>query len=191
MFSYWLALAPVLKDLAARGVRVDSIAAARCDRALFRTALPALIDWFRKTSNPDLKVELAGALATPWAKPSGAKALIEGFRGVEDESVRWSIGNALSDVATDAEFDAIVELVEDSRYGRSRERLAGALGSMKDPRAVDVLIKLLGDADVVGHAVIALGKLRARRARQQLETLLRHEQASVRRAAKAALGRMT
>jgi HEAT repeat protein len=190
MFSYWLALAPMLKDLAARGVRVDSIVEARGDRALFRAALPVLIDWFRKTDNPDLKVELAGALGTPWAKPSGAGALIEGFRGAEDASVRWSIGNALADVATDAEFDAIVELVKDKRYGRSRERLAVALGRMKDPRAVDVLIGLLDDADVVGHAVAALGKLRARRARPQVEALLRHEDASVRRAAKTALARV-
>ena len=191
MFSYWLAIAPVLKDLAARGVRVDSVAEARCDRALFRTALPVLIDWFRRTNNPDPKVELAGALATPWAKPSGAAALLEGFRGVEDESVRWSIGNALADVAADTEFEAIVELVEDRRYGRSRERLAVALGKMKDPRAVDVLTRLLSDADVVEQAVIALGKLRASRARPQVAALLKHDKASIRRAAKTALGRMT
>lgn len=191
MFSYWLALAPVLKDLAARGVRVESIVEARCDRALFRTALPVLIDWFGRTDNPDLKVELAGALAAPWAKPSGAEALIEGFRGVSDASVRWSIGNALAGIATDAEFDAIVELAEDGRYGRSRERLVVALGKMKDPRAVDVLTRLLSDADVIGQAVIALGKLRARRARQQVTALLKHDEAWIRRAAKTALGRMT
>jgi HEAT repeat protein len=49
---------------------------------------------------------------------------------------------------------------------------------------------LLGDADVVGHAVIGLGKLRASRARPQVEALLRHEKAWIRRAAKTALGRM-
>jgi HEAT repeat protein len=191
MFSYWVAVAPLLKDLTALGVRVDSIVEVRRDRTTFRTVLPVLIDWFRKTDNVDLKWEIAGVLATPWAKPSAAAgALIEGFRGVEEESLRWSIGSALSDVATDAELGALVELVEDRRYGRSREMLAVALGKIKDPRAVDVLIGLLDDAEVVGHAVIGLGKLRASRARPRVEALLKHEKAWIRRAAKTALGRM-
>jgi HEAT repeat protein len=190
MFSYWVAVAPLLKDLTARGVRVDSIVEVRRDRATFRSVLPVLIDWFRRTDNLELKGELAGVLATPWAKPSAAGALIEGFRSVDDDSVRWSIGRALSDVAIDAELGAIIELVEDRSYGRSREMLALALGKLKDARAVDVLIGLLDDADVVGHAVIALGKLRASRARGQVEALLRHEKAWIRRAAKTAVARM-
>jgi HEAT repeat protein len=190
MFSYWVAVAPLLKDLTARGVRVDSIVEVRRDRATFRSVLPVLLDWFRRTDNLELKGELAGVLATPWAKPSAAGALIEGFRSVDDDSVRWSIGRALSDVAIDAELGAIIELVEDRSYGRSREMLALALGKLKDARAVDVLIGLLDDADVVGHAVIALGKLRASRARGQVEALLRHEKAWIRRAAKTAVARM-
>jgi HEAT repeat protein len=191
MFEYRGAIAPVLKDLAAAGARVDSIVELRRDRALYRAALPVLLDWFQRTDNVDVKMEIAGMLANKWASPTAAKVLIEGFRAVGDASLRWSIGSALSDVATKADFDAIVELVEDRRYGRGRQMLAEALGKMKDPRAVDTLVRLLNDPEVVGHAVVALGKLRAGQARPQVEALLKHEIAWIRKAAKTALARMT
>jgi HEAT repeat protein len=190
MFAYWVALGSVLKDLTAAGVRVDSIVEVRQQRSAFRAALPVLIDWFRKTDNPELKIEIAGVLATRWAQPSAAGPLIEGFRSVDDASVRWSIGSAIAEVATEAEFGTIVELVEDRGYGQARERLVIALGKMQEPRAVDVLMRLLSDPDVVGQAVIALGKRRARQARPRVEALLKHDEASIRRAAKTALRRM-
>ena len=76
MFAYWLAVAPLLKDLTALGVRVDSIVEVRRDRTTFRTVLPVLIDWFRKTDNLDLKWEIAGVLATPWAKSCSTRSSI-------------------------------------------------------------------------------------------------------------------
>jgi HEAT repeat protein len=61
---------------------------------------------------------------------------------------------------------------------------------MKDPRAVDVLIDLLDDDDVAGHAVVGLGKLRASKARQRVEEFLAHPKAWVRREAKRALAKI-
>jgi HEAT repeat protein len=62
-----------------------------------------------------------------------------------------------------------------------------ALGRMRDPRATDVLIALLDDRDVGGHALLPLGRRRARQARAKIARFLDHEQASVRRDAKRAL----
>jgi HEAT repeat protein len=67
-----------------------------------------------------------------------------------------------------------------------------ALGNLTHPRVVDVLVELLGDEEVAGHAVIALGKLRAPSARAALEPFLDHHKAWVRQEARkalAALGR--
>jgi HEAT repeat protein len=52
--------------------------------------------------------------------------------------------------------------------------LALALGNCHDPRAVDVLIALLADEQVVGHAVMALGKLKSKAARSRIQELLKH-----------------
>ena len=64
------------------------------------------------------------------------------------------------------------------------------LGKLTDPRVVDVLIGLLDDDDVVGHAVMALGRLKAKTARSPIESLLRHPNTWIRKEAKRALARI-
>jgi len=65
--------------------------------------------------------------------------------------------------------------------------LALALAHMQDPRAVTVLLDLLEDEQVVGHAVMALGKLKAPAARVRLKELTQHPIDWVGKEAKKAL----
>jgi HEAT repeat protein len=77
-------------------------------------------------------------------------------------------------------------------YGRARQMVVVALGKMKKNAAsvMDVLIELLVDEDVAGHAVIALGKLKDQRAREAVAALQNHPKAWVRAEVKKALARM-
>lgn len=77
--------------------------------------------------------------------------------------------------------------MRDTKYGKAREMLAVALGNMKDPRAIAVLIDLLADAALVGHAVMGLGKLKAPAAREHLQALTQHSEEWIRQEAKKAL----
>jgi HEAT repeat protein len=97
------------------------------------------------------------------------------------------VGERLGVVADDTAFDELVELVRDKRYGKAREMLAVALGNMKDRRAVAVLVDLLGDDEIAGHAVTGLGKLEASEARVHLEAMARHPTEWIREEAKKAL----
>jgi HEAT repeat protein len=110
---------------------------------------------------------------------------VEGWAGI-----KWAIGNALSVVADDRVFEQLAAIAEDKRHGHDREMVALALGNMKDPRAVDVLVRLLDDDQVAGHAIMALGKLRARGVRSKIEPFLDHPKTWVRREARKALKRM-
>lgn len=65
--------------------------------------------------------------------------------------------------------------------------LAFALANMKNPSTVAVLMGLLDDDATVGHAVMALGRLKADVARSRLEGLTRHAKEWVREEAKKAL----
>ncbi len=64
------------------------------------------------------------------------------------------------------------------------------LGKMKDPKAVDVLLGLLDDEEVVGHALIGLKRLNAQKARPHIEPLMKHPKAWIRKAAMEALVKM-
>jgi len=157
-------------------------------------AVPVLLDYLPRVQNKGIKEGIVRALTVKEARGKADKALVSEFRSLPAEqqyfSLKWAIGNALSVVATDAVFDELVELVRDKRHGRAREMLAVALGNMKNPAVVDVLIELLGDEEVAGHAIMALGKLKAEKARPFIERFLEHPKAWVRREAKKALAKL-
>jgi HEAT repeat protein len=87
-------------------------------------------------------------------------------------------------------LDDIIELVENKAYGIARQMLAISLGNMKSPKAVSVLIELLNDPDVDGHAIMALGKLKSKEARSEIERFITHPNTWIRKEAKKALAKI-
>lgn len=154
----------------------------------YRAAIPILIKWLPLVDHKGVKWTIVRALSIKWAKPIAARPLIEEFRKAPmDVDFKWSIANALSEVADASVFDEIVELVRDKRHGRAREMLAVALAKMKDPRAVGVLIELLDDEEIAGHAVYALCLLAPPEARSAIERFVDHPKTWVRNEARRAL----
>jgi HEAT repeat protein len=191
--EYDRAAAPVLADLAQAGFLAHTVGDLRYQGRKYREAVPVLLRWLPDIDDIRVKEDIVRTLSVPWAKPAAAPALIEEYRRAHDPvgtGLKWAIGNGLSIVADDSVFDEVVDLVRDRQHRRAREMVAVALGNMRDPRAVDVLIGLLDDEEVAGHALMALGKLKAQRARPHIEPFLRHSKAWVRREAKRALAKI-
>jgi HEAT repeat protein len=175
------------------GFHVDNLADLVNQNINVEKAIPVFLKWIPRITYPPLKECLIRALADPCAKPIAAVPLIQEFRRVAEsssEGIGWTLANALSVVADDSVFDDLVQLVRDSRYGRSREMLAVALGNMRNPQAVTVLTDLLSDEVVVGHAVLALGNLRAIAARSAVAKLASHPKAWIRKEVQKALRKM-
>ena len=85
-------------------------------------------------------------------------------------------------------LDELIELAADRSHDGARDGIVRALANFPgDERVVDVLIDVLSDETVAGHAVTALGKLKAKRAEPCLERFLTHPQAWVRKEAKKAI----
>lgn len=184
---------PVVADLNRAGFQVQWVSDLFNERKNYKNAIPILLQWLPNMDNLDVKEEIVRALSVPWAKPIAAPAMIAEFKKLQDESdagIKWAIGNALSVVADDKVFNEIVELVQDPHNGISRQMMVIALGNMKDLHAEEVLIGLLGDEEVVGHAIIALGKLKSQKAYPELERFLSHPKTWIRKAAKQALARI-
>jgi hypothetical protein len=188
--AYQREVAPILVDLARLGIHVDSLDPLINTAMDYRVAIPLLISWLPQVSYPPVKESLARALTLKEAKGVAARPLVEEYRNVpgeEESSLKWAIGNALSMVADDTVYTDIVELVRDKRHARDREMLAIALGNMKNPQAVDVLIELLDDEQVAGHALMGLRKLAPPEARSKVEPFLNHPKTWVRKEAQLAL----
>jgi len=183
----------IVTELNAKGFKVRSVADLFNSRMNYRAAIPILLKWLPLVQDVDLKQNIVRALSVPWARPGAAKPLVEEFvpaKDTRESGLRWAIANALAVVADDTVFNDIVRLFTNKKYGRAREMLALALANMKSPRAVDVLIDALKDEEVAGHAVEALGKLRASKAAPAVRPFTTHEKPWVRAAAKKALQRM-
>jgi len=171
------------------GVQVKSVFDLVNTSTPYPGAIPVLIGLLSTVKEGWIKQGVVRALTVKEARPVAAKPLIREFRRETDDrlSPKWAIGNALSVVADDSVFDDVVDLVTDRRHGKAREMLAVTLGSMKNPRAVDVLVGLLQDDEVAGHAITGLRKLKAVQARTAIQPFLKHPKAWVRREARKAL----
>jgi HEAT repeat protein len=181
--------APIVEALRGAGVVVESVADLFNKKMEYRTAIPILVEWLPRVANPDVKEDIVRALSVKWARHA-APLLMAEFERADDPTgtgIRWAIGNALEVLANDEIADGMIKLATDRRFGRAREMVVVGLGKLKDARVADVLLELLADDEVVGHAVMALGRLRARAARSRIEPLLDHPKAWVRKEAKRAL----
>jgi hypothetical protein len=161
----------------------------------YPAAIPVLLKHLPLVQDQGIKEGIIRALTVKEARGKADAALITEFCSVPPSQtanigLKWAIGNALSLVATDAVFNDLVELVQDKRHGKSREMLAVALGNMKNPATVDVLIKLLNDDEVAGHALIALGKLKSQKARIHIERFLNHPKPWIRKEAMKVLKKL-
>jgi len=193
------AAAPMMEDLRQAGYDVrdspqELVWQFGRTKVPYSSAVPILLKWLSRVSSPDVKETIVRTLSVPWAKEA-APALFREFREAAEPPAnettwKWAIGNAFSVIADDTIFNDLVDLVRDKRHGRDREMLALALGNMKDERAVDVLIELLQDGQVAGHAIIALGKLKAKLAEPYIERFLSDPKTWVRQEATKALKRI-
>jgi HEAT repeat protein len=186
----------VLSDLAEAGYEVGSVSELRTSGERYRSAVPILLKWLPRGESCSEKEELVRALSVPWAQNEALGPLIDEFRavplsaGAEEDLLRWAIGNALEVLWDDARYDELVALARDERFGKAREMVVLGVGRSQRPEAADVLIELLDDPAVSGHAVKALGKLRVPRARPGLERMTSDPRAWVRQEARKAVARL-
>jgi HEAT repeats len=187
---------PILADLASAGFETKSLADLRRSGARYRGAVPVLLKWLPRAADRKVKEEVVRALSVPWAKPEATSPMIEEFRRVDASvdptgtGLRWTIGNALEVLADDSCFEALVGLVQDRDFGKARQMVVLGLGKSRRPEAVEVLLGLVDDPDVDGHAVKALGRLKSPTAREALERKLDDSRAWVRGEARKALAKL-
>ena len=96
------------------------------------------------------------------------------------ENLIWDLGESFRRVlkrnralrGRDTIFEAIERVCLDARYGKGRESFTMLLGQYGGPRRVPVLLRLLDDPEVCGHALYALRLLGRSGAESRARTLL-------------------
>jgi len=190
--EYNKAIAPIIADLASNGFEVPSLDVLAKSKA-YKEAVPILVKWLPVVTDPRIKEAIVRTLSVPWAGPEAAKSLVIEFRNAPastNTGLKWAIGNALEVVATEDIFEELIELAQDKRHGKAREMVAMAIGKIKNPRSDDVLIGLLDDEEVAGHALIGLRKLNAKEALPFIRRFVNHPKTWIRQEAIKAIAKM-
>jgi hypothetical protein len=187
---YHVAVAPVIEDLRAVGFEVATVQDLRRVGVPYSEAIPVLLRWLPRVEYPPLKEDIVRTLSVPWASPMALRPLLTEFERTpasEESGLRWAIGNALEVLGDDSVFEELAAIARNPAYGRSRQMVVVALGRMRNPAAAQILIDLLGDEQVAGHAVKALRRLRAPAARERLAAMSNHPKTWIRNEVKKAL----
>src|SRR5713226_2501596 len=183
----------VVEALRYAGVTIRSIDDLVNTKEPYPKAIPVLLELLPTVRDSGIKEGVVRALTVKEAKGKAEQALIREFRSISPDAaadlqgLKWAIGNALTIVATDAVFNELVELATNKMHGRAREMVVMALGNMKNPKAGEVLVGLLSDEQVAGHAIMPILKFKYRAALPQLEALRKHPNPWVRKKAEKAI----
>jgi hypothetical protein len=183
--------APVVAALRRDGYAVSRIHDLRGLGIDYSQAVPLLLEWLDVMENRDIKEELVRTLSRKWARPQAAKPFIRHFRSTHDETLKWAIGNGLEIVGDDSVFDELVELAQDRSHGTARQMVVIGLGNMRENRAkaAEVLVGLLDDEQVNGHALIGLRRLGVSSSRPHVEPFLASPETWKRNEAKKAIAK--
>lgn len=161
-------------------------------KASYPKAIPILVDLLKnsKVQDPKLLEGIVRSLAVKEAKGIANDTVFQKFIEVQQDWLRWAIGNTINVIATAEDLDKLIVIVKDKKYGTARQMPTMALGRFKSPEVEDVLVSLLSDRDVLPHAIDALGKHKSIKAKPYLEKLLTDSSLLVRKEAKKALKRI-
>jgi hypothetical protein len=127
-----------------------------------RSAMPVLLKAMPQLTDKHAITAVAGHLRRAWARPAAFEVLLEMFRkwAARDQSVGWSIGDALATAATEQHLDQLLDLAQSSDYGIARAMIVDSLWRYrKDARVRPALEKLAEDRDVCLPAMSALRRV--------------------------------
>lgn len=86
------------------------------------------------------------------------ESLINEFYNSNNITFKWTIGNTLSIIENNEYLPKMLRIVQEKEHGIARQMIVEGLGRFKDNNVKAVLIELLNDEEVVGHAISALAK---------------------------------
>ena len=118
---------------------------------------------------------------------TASNALINEFKNSSNTLYKWAIGNSLSIILDKSSLNDLLEIVTDKKHGIARQMIVDGLGKYKDKKVIPVLVGLLEDKDVQGHALSALSKLKDPELLPYIKPFVNHEITWIRNTAKRAI----
>ena len=183
----------IYKELENAGVNTAKYSSLLTISEPYSKAIPVFVEFLKNEEFDSIRTKemLVRTLTVKEAKGIANDVLISEYNKYPEKELfyfyRWAIGNAFMVIITNRDEDHVIDIVSDKNNGKSRQMFVCALKAIKSIRVENTLIDLLNDGDVTGHAIYALGCMKAQRAKAKIELFLNNKSAYIRREAKKAL----
>lgn len=152
--------------------------------------IPIMLDHLASVSDEIDKMFLVRCLGVKGFSQV-TKPIIQEFYQATNDGYRWAIGNTLSIIADRSCSHEMVEIAKNREFGSSRQMIVDGLWKFDDPEIKDVLVSLLDDETVVGHAISGLRMLNDPSVIEDIEPFTSHKMTWIRNEAKAAIKKLS
>jgi len=189
------AQAPLVADIRKLGFDISSVYDFVNSANSYPTAIPILVYYLQNDliSEPVIEEGIIRALTVKEAKGIANDVLLATYHKIPrdgifmNENLRWLIGNAINIIITEKDLEKVIEIVEDTANGTSRQMFVRSLRKFKTERVEDVLISLLDDKEMMPEAVNALGKIKSKKSLSKIESLISDSDQKIRKKIEKAL----
>ena len=177
----------LLQEIGEKGVEIENINdLMRIDKR-HKDLVPILVKHLREIDDESDKEFLVRCLGVK-GFTQASRPLIQEFYDASKPSYKWAIGNTLSMIQDREVVTDLVKIVQEKKHGTARRMIVSGLGIYRTEESVKkVLIELLNDDDVFGHALSAMAKMGDEKLRRYIEPFTNHETTWVRNKAKKAI----
>lgn len=121
---------------------------------------------------------------------TASNALINEFKNSSQTLYKWAIGNSLSLILDKSSLNDLLDIVTEKKQGIARQMIVDGLGKFKDRKVIPVLVGLLEDKDVQGHALSALSRFKDPELIPYIKPFVNHEINWIRNTAKRAITKL-
>ena len=174
----------LLQEVRCKGIEVSEINELIKISNEHKDVVPILLRHLQDIDDGDDKEFLVRCLGVH-GFTEASQPLIQEFYKSRKLTFKWTIGNTLSIIQDKNILSELVKIVQEKEHGISRQMFVVSLGKFKNDRNVkDVLISLLKDDDVAGHAIIAIRKIGDVELAEYIEPFLEHKKGWIRNEAK-------
>lgn len=179
----------LLREVREQGVEIDSINDLMKIDAKYKDLVPILLKYLQEFDDETDKEFIVRCLGVKGFKMA-SKPLIQEFYRSDNSLYKWAIGNTLSIIQDENSLPDLLRIVQEKQHGIARQMIVDGLGCFKSEAVKDVLIKLLDDDDVVGHAISAIRKMNEPDLIKHIEPFTDHKVTWIRNEAKKAIKKL-
>jgi HEAT repeat protein len=179
----------LIQEIRKKGVEITSINDLMKINIKYKDLVPVLLRYLADITDESDKEFIVRCLGVK-GFIEASKPLINEFYNSTNITYKWAIGNSLSIISDIQTVSELIKIAQEKEHGISRQMIVDGLGAYKNDDVKAVLVGLLYDDEVVGHAISGISKTGDKSLIKYIEPFLTYKVKWVRNEAKKAIKRL-